>query len=110
MRFNPTQADLDAFVDKFSWGYRVISFFKYESLFPGISLQPSFVLTHDVKGTSPGPAENFVEGRKSLALLNEIRFRGGLSFTAGYTWYTGAGENNLLRDRDFAQAFVKYQF
>lgn len=110
LRFNPTQADLDAFVDKFSWGYRVISFFKYESLFPGISLQPSFVLTHDVKGTSPGPAENFVEGRKSLALLNEIRFRGGLSFTAGYTWYTGAGENNLLRDRDFAQAFVKYQF
>lgn len=110
LRFNPTQADLDAFVDEFSWGYRLISFIKYESVLSGLSLQPSFVLSHDVQGTSPGPAENFVEGRKSLTLLNEFRYRGGLSFTLGYTWYTGGGENNLLRDRDFAQAFVRYQF
>src|SRR3546814_10231211 len=32
LRFNPHQANLDAFVDKFSWGYRVISIIKYESV------------------------------------------------------------------------------
>ncbi|MGH8445689.1 MAG: DUF1302 domain-containing protein [Solimonas sp.] len=110
LRFNPHQADLDAFVDKFSWGYRIISIIKYESVLPGISLQPFLVWSQDVTGTSPGPAENFVEGRKSMVANFETRYKDFLSLTLGYTWFFGAGENNLLRDRDFAQAFVRVQF
>jgi hypothetical protein len=110
VRFNPHQAKLGAFVDEFSWGYRVITIVKYESVLPSISLQPSVVWSHDVKGTSPGPAENFVESRKSVAANLETRYRSALSFTVGYTWFFGGGENNLLRDRDFAQAFVRVQF
>lgn len=110
LRFNPHQADLDRYVDKFSWGYRLIGIIKYESVLPGISLQPFLVWSHDVKGTSPGPAENFVEDRKSVVANLETRYKEFLSFTVGYTWFFGAGQYNLLRDRDFAQAFVRVQF
>jgi hypothetical protein len=110
LRFNPHQADLDAFVDKFSWGYRVISIIKYESVFPAISLQPFLVWSQDVQGTSPGPAENFVAGRKSMVANLETRYKDFVSLTLGYTWYFGGGDNNLLRDRDFAQAFFRVQF
>ncbi|WP_028009550.1 DUF1302 domain-containing protein [Solimonas flava] len=110
LRFNPHQADLDAFVDKFSWGYRLINIIKYESVLPGISLQPFLVWSQDVKGTSPGPAENFVEGRKSMIANVETRYKDFLSLTLGYTWFFGGGDNNLLRDRDFAQAFFRVQF
>lgn len=110
LRFNPHQAKLSEFVDKFSWGYRLISIIKYESVLPAISLQPFLVWSQDVKGTSPGPAENFVEGRKSVVANIETRYKSFLSLTLGYTWYFGGGENNLLRDRDFAQAFVRVQF
>lgn len=110
LRFNPHQADLDDFVDKFSWGYRLISIVKYESVFPGISFQPFIVWAHDVNGTGPGPAENFVKGRKQALLNIETRYKSDLSFTIGYSWFFGGGDNNLYRDRDFAQAFLRYQF
>ncbi|HVT34630.1 MAG TPA: DUF1302 family protein [Nevskiaceae bacterium] len=109
LRFNPTQQK-DGFTTRFSWGYRLIEIFKYESVLPGISLQPMVIFWHDVQGTAPGPAENFVEGRKIIQTTLETRYKSDLSFTVGYTWYTGGGNHNLLRDRDFSQAFVKYQF
>jgi len=110
LRFNPHQANLDDYVDKFSWGYRLISIIKYESVLPGISLQPFIVWAHDVNGTAPGPAENFVKGRKQVLANLETRYKEALSFTLGYGWFFGGGDNNLYRDRDFTQAFVKYQF
>ncbi|HSW11643.1 MAG TPA: DUF1302 family protein [Solimonas sp.] len=110
LRFNPHQADLEDFVDKFSWGYRLISIVKYESILPGISLQPFIIWAHDVQGTGPGPAENFVKGRKQALVNLETRYKEAISFTVGYGWFFGGGNNNLYRDRDFAQAYVKYQF
>jgi len=110
LRFNPHQANLDDYVDKFSWGYRLITIVKYESVAPGISLQPFIVWMHDVNGTAPGPAENFVKGRKQVLANLETRYKEALSFTVGYGWFFGGGDNNLYRDRDFAQAFVRYQF
>ena len=88
----------------------MISIIKYESVLPAISLQPFIIWSHDVSGTSPGPAENFVERRKSVIANFETRYKDFASFTLGYTWFFGGGENNMLRDRDFAQAFVKLQF
>jgi len=110
LRFNPHQADLDDFVDKFSWGYRLISIVKYESVFPGVSFQPFIIWAHDVNGTGPGPAENFVKGRKQALVNLETRYKEAISFTVGYGWFFGGGNNNLYADRDFAQAYVKYQF
>lgn len=110
IRFNPHQQDRDLFPDRFSTGYRVIGIFSYESVLPNISLKPTLSWAHDVLGTAPGPGGNFVEGRKQADALVEARYRDSLSFTLGYTWFFGAGMANLMRDRDYAQAFVRYQF
>lgn len=109
LRFNPTQ-QRDGFATSFSWGYRLINIVKYESVLPGISVQPTLTFAHDVKGTAPGPAENFVEGRKTIIALVETRYKSSLAWAAGYTWFTGGGVHNLLRDRDYAQTYIKYQF
>ena len=109
-RFNPTQANLSEFPDKFSWGYSLISLVRYESVLPGISIAPLLIFLHDVKGTSTDVGSQFTEGRQDINLLIETRYKSRLSFNAGYTWFTGGGTNNLHKDRDFAQFFVKYQF
>lgn len=112
LRFNPHQADLSLYPDKFSWGYRIISIIRYESVFPGISFQPQIIWQHDMNGTAPQPLDtNFVEGRKTASINFEVRYKSSLSINPGYTWFTGGkGASNLYRDRDFAQLYVRYQF
>jgi len=110
LRFNPSQANLDLYPDKFSWGYVMIALIRYESVLPGISFQPQLTWKHDVSGTAPGPGENFVEGRKTGDILFEARYKSNFSFNLGYTWYTGGGTANLYRDKDTARAYVKVQF
>jgi len=110
IRFNPHQEDLSGFADALSWGYRVIGLFTYENVLPSVGLRPSLIWSHDVRGTAPGPGGNFVEGRKQADLLLETRYRDALSFTIGYTWFSGGGRYNLLRDRDYLQFFARYQF
>jgi hypothetical protein len=85
LRFNPSQADLSLYPDPFSWGYVVISLIRYESVFPGISFQPQIIWQHNVKGTAPGPGENFIEGRKTLDIQWETRYKSNLAFSLGST-------------------------
>jgi hypothetical protein len=110
LRFNPHQQDHAGYPRPFSWGYRVIGLLDYEQILPNVTLKPFLLWSQDVGGISPGPAGNFIKGRKSLASLYEFRYKQSLSFSMGYTWYWGGGIYNDLSDRDFAQAFVKYQF
>ena len=110
LRFNPHQQDPTGYPDKFSWGYRLISQIRYESILPSISVQPTLIFAHDVQGTSPLVGDVFVAGRKSMNTLIETRYRSALSFSVGYTWFWGGGIYNTLSDRDFTQFFVKYQF
>jgi hypothetical protein len=110
LRFNPSQADLSLYPDPFSWGYVIISLIRYESVFPGISFQPQIIWQHNVKGTAPGPGENFIEGRKTLDIQWETRYKSNLAFYLGYTWFTGGGVANIQRDKDMARAFVRVQF
>lgn len=109
IRFNPTQQK-DGFTTSFSWGYRVISLIRYENVLPGIGVEPTLVWMHDVHGVSPGPGENFVEGRKTVIANAVIRFSTALNAAIGYTAFFGGGSHNLLRDRDFAQVGLRYQF
>lgn len=110
LRFNPFQAPRSAFADAFSWGYRIVGRISYESVLPGISIQPLFILAHDLQGNAPGPAGNFVEGRKTLNFLLETRYEKSFSFTISYNTFSGAGANNTYRDRDNLGFFFKYQF
>lgn len=110
LRFNPFQAPRSAFADAFSWGYRVVGRISYESVLPGVSVQPLFIWMHDISGNAPGPAGNFVEGRKSLNFLLETRYEKSYAFTISYNTYFGGGRNNLYQDRDNLGFFFKYQF
>ena len=110
LRFNPHQQPINDFVKSFAWGYRMVVLASYENVLPNIGIHPTLIFSHDVQGVSPGPAFEFVGGRKEIDTLYEFRYKAALSFNIGYTWYWGAGDQNVLADRDFAQAFVKYQF
>ena len=109
-RFNPRQADPNHWTTANSFGYDIIAIMRYESVFPGISFEPVLLAKHDVSGISPGPGERFVQGRQQYSVNVEMRVKNALSFTAGYQWFTGAKENNVLRDRDFAQLGARYRF
>jgi Protein of unknown function (DUF1302) len=110
LRFNPHQEDADGYADDFSAGYVIVSLIRYESVLPGISFAPFTLWQHDVVGTSTDVAGQFVESRKDLAFLFEIRYKESLSITPGYLWSTGGGKYNLQRDRDQASLYVKYLF
>lgn len=110
LRFNPFQAPRKAFADEFSWGYRVVGRILYENILPNIGLAPIFIWQHDIQGNSPGPAGNFVEGRKSFNLLLEARYQRDYSITLAYNTFFGGGTNNLYQDRDNIGFFLKYQF
>jgi hypothetical protein len=109
IRFNPTQQK-SGFVTDFAWGYRAIGILRYENVLPGIGVEPSIIWLHDVSGVSPGPGENFVEGRKTLITSAVIRFSAAFNAAVGYTAFFGGGSNNLLHDRDFAQIGLRYLF
>jgi hypothetical protein len=110
LRFNPHQQDPSGYPTALSYGYRVISQLRYESVLPSVNLRPFLVWKQDVGGISPGPGGNFVKGAKEFDSLFEVQYQQSLAFTLGYTWYWGGGDFNVLSDRDFAQFFVKYQF
>lgn len=109
LRFNPTQ-QVGGFPDDFSAGYRVVLIPRWESILPGISIQPIILYAHDFHGTSPGPAESFLQGRTVVATDVEIRYKTNWAYHIGYTSFSGARPYNLLEDRDYVQAWVKYSF
>ena len=110
LRFNPYQASRDQFAHAFSWGYRIVSIIRYDSVLPGISIEPTLIWGHDINGNSPGPGANFIEGRKTLNATVQFRYRTALSLNLAYQMFTGGGSNHILRDRDNLGFFVRYQF
>ena len=63
-----------------------------------------------VKGVSPGPGGNFIQGRHATTLGVTASTREKLDIDVSYTHYGGAGQYNLLNDRDFIAASVKLSF
>jgi len=98
------------FADADSWGYRLAGRLDYLNAFGGFNVSPSFSWQHDVDGVSPGPGGNFLEGRKALTLGLGFDRQNTWQFDVSYTMYSGAGRYNLIGDRDFASATVKYSF
>ena len=87
------------FAHAFSWGYRIVSIIRYDSVLPGLSIEPTLIWGHDINGNSPGPGGNFVEGRKTLNSTFQFRYKTAFSFNVSYQLFTGGGTNHLLRDR-----------
>jgi hypothetical protein len=111
----PTAAGLpitpyEDYADDYSWGYKAAARFTFNNVFNVLTLEPTVLFQHDVRGTTPSPIVNFVEDRKQLNLILGINYLQSWNFDIGYATYMGAGERNLLADRDFVDFSIKYSF
>lgn len=93
-----------------SWGYRLLARLTYNNVLEGLSLEPALLFSHDVSGVSPTPVANFVGGVKSVRPALLMHFHQSWTGEIAYTNYFGAGERNLMNDRDYVEAHVKYSF
>jgi hypothetical protein len=98
------------FADSMSWGYRLVGRLDYLNAIGAVSLSPSFGWQHDVSGVAPGPGGNFIEDRKAATIGITANYQNAWSGDLSYTRYFGAGRHNLINDRDFLAANVKYSF
>jgi hypothetical protein len=98
------------YASQYSWGYRVAGRFTYNNVFNLLTVEPTFVFQHDVRGITPTPIVNFVEGRQQLNLILSMNYLQAWTFDLGYAMYSGAGTQNLLSDRDSLDFSVKYSF
>lgn len=93
-----------------SYGYKLLARFDYNNAIGPIALKPTLRWDHDLHGISPTPITNFVAGRRQLTASLGFTYLDGLSGEIGYTRYFGAGQQNLLRDRDNVELAIKYSF
>jgi hypothetical protein len=98
------------FPTRASWGYVLAGRLEYPNLIGAWNILPHFSWAHDVTGTSPGPGGNFVQGRYATTLGVSANLQARTELTVDYTNFGGAGQYNLLNDRDFISASVKYSF
>ncbi|MBW7895117.1 MAG: DUF1302 domain-containing protein [Opitutaceae bacterium] len=99
-----------AFADDFSWGYQMLARLDYNNAFAGLNVSPSIAFSHDVSGTTPLPLGNFIHGRKSVTIGAEFVYQNSWAFELRYVNYFGAKDYNLLNDRDYVAATIKYSF
>lgn len=100
----------EAFPTATSWGYVLAGRLEYDGLLGAWNVLPHFSWQHDVNGTSPGPGGNFVEGRHALTLGVGANLHARWDLDVSWTQFGGAGRFNLLNDRDFVAASIKYSF
>lgn len=106
----PLYEDAAAFADKFSWGYQLVARLDYNNAFKGINVSPLVLFSHDVSGNTPLPLGNFREGRKTFTAGADFTFQNAWAFELRYVNFFGAGRYNLLGDRDYVSATLKYSF
>jgi hypothetical protein len=100
----------DRFADATSYGYRIAGRLEYPGLMGPWNILPRFNWQHDVKGTTPGPGGNFVEGRYGLTLGVAANLQAKWEIDASWTKFGGAGRFNDLNDRDYVATTIKYSF
>jgi hypothetical protein len=103
-------APQSAFADSVSWGYRLATRLDYPNLIGPWNVSPRLSWSQDVKGNTPGPAGNFIEGRYALTVGINANLEQRWELDLSYTLYGGAGYLNEINDRDFVAATVKFSF
>ena len=106
----PGTEPASAFPTPSAWGYVLAGRADYNNAFGAVSMVPRFSFAQDVSGISPGPGGNFLEGRKSLTLGLGFQYRIKWELDVSYTTFMGADRYNLINDRDFVAANIKYSF
>lgn len=83
----------------------------YNNLIPGTVIEPSVIFFHDLKGITPAPQANFIEGRRMANLGLVMRFPNQLQLGAGYEAKFGSNIREYLeRDRDRILLYGSYSF
>jgi hypothetical protein len=108
--FRNPETEVDGFADDFSWGYRLLARADYNNAIGAVTISPRIGWRHDVSGTTPGPGGSFIDGRKQVTLGVAFNYLNTWIFDLAYTSYSGGGRYNLLMDRDFYAASVRYSF
>ncbi|MFI5337056.1 MAG: DUF1302 domain-containing protein, partial [Opitutales bacterium] len=106
--FGSTPAD--AFADRFSWGYQLVGKLDYNNFFHGVNMSPLVVFAQDVSGNTPLPLGNFRHGRMTYTFGADFTFQNRWAFELRYVSFSGAGQYNLLSDRDYVSTTIKYSF
>ena len=57
-----------------------------------------------------GPGGSFLEGREALTVGLGFNYQINWEWDLSYTSFFGAGRYNLINDRDFLAANIKYSF
>ena len=108
--FNNPVTEMAGFPDDTSWGYRMLMRADYNNAIGAWTLSPRVAWAHDVDGTTPGPGGSFIDGRKTLTIGLGFNLLNEWLIDFAYTDYMGGGKYNLLRNRDFFAASVRYSF
>lgn len=109
-RQNPTQQTWNR-PTELSYGYRAVAKLAYNNLIPGTVIEPSVIFFHDLKGITPAPQANFIEGRRMANLGLVMRFPNQLQLGAGYEAKFGSNIREYLeRDRDRILLYGSYSF
>lgn len=106
----PAAEPASAFATKFSWGYQLVGRLDYNNAFSGVNVSPLVLFSHDVTGNTPLPMGNFREGRKTVTAGADFSFQNAWALELRYVNFFGAGRYNLLGDRDYVSATLKYSF
>lgn len=113
LRQNPTAwlgVDPGGFGTKESYGYRLITLTRYDNAIFGANIELLNAVFHDIEGVGPGLGQNFVEGRKQFISGIRWDYQNTIVGELRYTWFTGGGIRDALRDRDNLLLFLGYQF
>jgi hypothetical protein len=106
----PLSEPSSAFADRFSWGYQLVGRLDYNNAFAGVNVSPLLVFAHDVGGNTPLPLGNFLHGRKTITVGADFTFQNAWAVELRYVNFSGASRYNLLGDRDYVSATLKYSF
>jgi hypothetical protein len=101
---------LSAFPDSFSWGCQLALRLDYNNLFAGVNVSPTLAFAQDVSGNTPLPLGNFLKDRRTLTLGADFNYQNQWTLELRYVNFSGAQSYNLLSDRDFVSATIKYSF
>jgi hypothetical protein len=106
----PAAEPTRAFPTSQAWGYVFAGRLEYGNVIGAVNMTPRMSFAHDVGGISPGPGGAFLEGRKAFTFGLGFQYQYNWEFDVSYTDYFGADRYNLINDRDFIAANIKYSF
>lgn len=96
-------------INKNAYGYTLLLNGTWNDVYAGVNLSPYAVYKSDFAGNS-SQTGNFIEGRQAYTLGLRASYLSSLEAELAYTEYSGAGEDNVSRDRDNIGVNVKYSF